>query len=64
MSASAIAAQDFVGVDVSKETLDVYHADTGKHCQIENTAAAAHELCLQLKKSQRTIMVVMEATGG
>ena len=64
MTLSVATAQVFVGVDVSKQTLDVYRTDTGKHCKIDNTPTATRELCLQLNQCQQQLMVVMEATGG
>ncbi len=41
----------FVGVDVSKFTLDIFSPDTGKSFRIENSEAAIQKLCLQLKKT-------------
>ena len=40
----------FVGVDVSKDTLDVYRPDTGEHIKIENTEVDINGLCKVLKK--------------
>lgn len=54
----------FVGVDVSKQTLDVYRSDTGEFSKIENSQQAIKELCLKFQKQKRTVMFVMEATGG
>ena len=54
----------FVGVDVSKATLDVYRPDTNQAWQIENSEEAIAEFCTQLEKKKRQIMVVMEGTGG
>ncbi len=54
----------FVGVDVSKATLDVYHPDTNQVVQIENSDEAIGVLCSMLQKKKRRIMVVMEGTGG
>ncbi len=54
---SAVKAQKiFVGVDVSKFTLDVFHPD--------NSEIAVEAFCRSLKKKRRSVMVVMEATGG
>lgn len=52
----------FVGVDVSKDTLDVYRPDTGEHIKIENTEVDINGLCKKLKK--KNVLVAMEATGG
>jgi transposase len=54
----------FVGVDVSKATLDVYRPDTKEVFKIENSDEAITLLCSQLKKEKRKVMVVMEGTGG
>jgi len=54
----------FVGVDVSKFTLDVFHPDTGELSKFDNTEVAVEEFCRSLKKKKRSVMVVMEATGG
>ena len=54
----------FVGVDVSKATLDVYRPDTNEIFQIENSDEAIAVLCSQLEKKKRKVMVVMEGTGG
>tara|TARA_R110002167_G_C12623904_1_gene646998 strand:+ start:247 stop:1209 length:963 start_codon:yes stop_codon:yes gene_type:complete len=54
----------FVGVDVSKATLDIYRADTKEALQIENSDEAIAVFCLQLEKKKRSVMVVMEGTGG
>ncbi len=54
----------FVGVDVSKATLDVYRPDTNEVVKIENSDEAIALLCSQLEKKKRTVIVVMEGTGG
>lgn len=54
----------FVGVDVSKATLDIYRPDTNEAWQIENSEEAIAGFCTQLEKKKRQIMVVMEGTGG
>lgn len=64
MSSNANASTIFVGVDVSKATLDVYRPDTKEFLKIENTDEAIIQLCSQLEKKKRQIMVVMEGTGG
>jgi len=53
----------FVGVDVSKATLDVHRPDTKEVFKIENSDEAIALLCSQLKKMKRKVMVVMEGTG-
>ena len=64
MISTAMTATIFVGVDVSKATLDVYRPDTKELLKIENNDEAIIELCSQLEKKKRQVMVVMEGTGG
>ena len=64
MSSIAKTAKIFVGVDVSKATLDVYRPDTKEFLKIENSDEAISVLCSQLEKKKRQVMVVMEGTGG
>lgn len=64
MSSNAIASTIFVGVDVSKATLDVYRSDTKEFLKIDNTDEAISLLCSQLEKKKRQVLVVMEGTGG
>jgi transposase len=54
----------FVGVDVSKDSLDIYRPDTDELIKIDNSETAVAQLCQQLQKKKRRLMVVMEATGG
>jgi transposase len=54
----------FVGVDVSKDSLDIYRPDTDELIKIDNSETAVAHLCQQLQKKKRRLMVVMEATGG
>ena len=64
MISIAKTAKIFVGVDVSKATLDVYQPDTKELMKIENSEDAIKSLCSQLEKKKRQVMVVMEGTGG
>jgi transposase len=64
MSSNANASTIFVGVDVSKATLDVYRPDTREFLKVENTDEAIIQLCSQLEKKKRQVLVVMEGTGG
>ena len=50
----------FVGIDVSKDTLDVYRPDTGENMKIQNTEVDINGLCKVLKK--KNVLVAMEAT--
>lgn len=54
----------FVGVDVSKFKLDVFHPDTGELVELDNTESAVDEFCQLLGKKELSVMVAMEATGG
>jgi transposase len=54
----------FVGVDVSKATLDIFRPDTKEDLQIENSDTAITAFCSELEKKKRQVMVVMEGTGG
>jgi len=53
----------FVGVDISKASLDFYLPYSKEAIRIENAIAPIDALCAKLKK-KRKLMVVMEATGG
>jgi len=64
MNSNAVASTIFVGVDVSKATLDVYRPDTKEFLKIENADGAISQLCSQLEKKKRRVFVVMEGTGG
>ena len=64
MKKHATSMRVFVGVDVSKDSLDVYRPDTAELIKIDNSEAAVADLCQQLQKKKRHLIVVMEATGG
>ena len=64
MKASKSNSRRFVGVDVSKFTLDVYRPDTRESIHIENSEDATEELCKKLKRKKKPVTVVMEATSG
>lgn len=64
MKKHATSVTIFVGVDVSKDTLDVYRPDTDELIKIDNSETAVADVCQQLQKNKRSLMVVMEATGG
>ncbi len=64
MNSKTTTKKIFVGVDVSKATLDIFRPDTKEDLQIENSDAAITEFCSELQKKKRQIMVVMEGTGG
>lgn len=53
----------WVGIDVSKATLDVYIRPIGKALKVANTEAEISQLVEQLKSYQINL-IVLEATGG
>jgi transposase len=52
-----------VGIDVGKDTLDIYIYELNKHWQVDNTLECVKSLVRQLKRYPLT-RVVVEATGG
>jgi transposase len=60
----SITEKIFVGVDVAKFKLDIFHPDKGEFAKIENTESAVEAFCQLLKKKDQPFMVAMEATGG
>lgn len=58
-------AQQWVGIDVSKRTLDVYVRPLGLSVQVANSDAGLRELLQALAAFRsETSLVVLEATGG
>lgn len=53
----------FVGIDVSKDALDVHVLPTGAHWQVSNDACGCADLLERLKALGETVLVVMEATN-
>lgn len=53
----------FVGIDVSKNTLDVHVLPTGAQWQVANDPAGCAQLVERLKPLGETALVVMEATN-
>jgi transposase len=53
----------FVGIDVSKSTLDVYVLPEGKHWQVSNDEVGCAQLIERLKPLGEAVLVVMEATN-
>lgn len=53
----------FVGIDVSKEVLDVYVLDSQEHWQVSNDQAGCASLVERLKPLGETMLAVMEATN-
>ena len=52
----SITEKIFVGVDVSKFKLDVFHPDTGALVKLDNTESAVDEFCQLLKKKALPVM--------
>jgi transposase len=57
------AAETFIGIDVSKATLDVHVLPGGEAWSVPNEDAAVRTLVARLAPLQATL-IVMEATGG
>ena len=53
----------FVGVDIAKDSLEIYLPFSKQNLSIENSLEAINDFCAIIKK-KRKLMVVMEATGG
>lgn len=53
----------FVGIDVSKDHLDVFFHPSGQSLQVENSQEGLHSLCDELLAAKADL-VVMEASGG
>lgn len=58
-----IRAEKFVGIDVSKSTLDVCIEPTGAMLQVAYDEAGVDQIVLQLQETKPTLIVI-EATGG
>lgn len=54
----------FVGIDVSKQSLDLYVRPAGKILQVPNTELGLVELGQHLPAPEQVARVVIEATGG
>ena len=55
--------QVFVGIDVSKDHLDIGVHPTGKTWQLVHDEAGKEQLCRELRKLKPDL-IVMEASGG
>ena len=58
-----MAADCFIGIDVSKETLDVHTLPDGNDFQFVNDPDGIKALCRKFSKFRPTL-VIIEATGG
>ena len=54
----------FVGIDVSKDHLDVHFLESAKHMVVENKTQAISKLIVKKISDPATTLVVLEATGG
>jgi transposase len=64
MNSSDNKAKIFVGVDVSKLSLDIYRPDRSEILKIANAEDAIELFCSKLSKQKDRIVFIMEATGG
>ena len=53
-----------IGVDVSKESLDVFVLPDKKYLQFENNTSGIEKLLKKVKASSEDALIVMESTGG
>ena len=53
----------FVGIDISKDRLDIAERPTGKSWSVNNDSQGIEELVQRMKKLQPEC-IVLEATGG
>lgn len=60
---SEIVVEQFVGIDVSKGTLDVHIAPSGKSLHVTHDDCGIGQI-LELLKEICPVLIVMEATGG
>ena len=54
----------FIGIDVSKDHLDVHFLESAKHVVVENKTQAISKLIVKKISDPATTLVVLEATGG
>ena len=54
----------YVGVDVSKSSLDVYRPDTKASIEFDNDLEGIKQFSKKLMRKKKRTVVVMEATGG
>jgi len=64
MKTTEVIYYTYIGVDVSKDKLDLYRSITKKSETITNEVESIEQFCKSLKKLKTPVMVVMEATGG
>ena len=54
----------FIGVDVASKKIDIYDSKTKQHACFENTSEDLQRFLRTIVRSKKSILVVMEATGG
>ena len=64
MSTNTSTVTVFVGIDVSKDHLDVHFLQSAKHMVVENKTQAISKLIVKKISDPATTLVVLEATGG
>jgi transposase len=64
MNTSAELAKFFVGVDISKATLDVYCPESRTVVKLDNSEEGIDRLCSKYAKKKDRVVFVMEATGS
>lgn len=64
MNSMTSSGPTFIGVDVSKHSLDVFLPPTNESFKIEYSEEQIDDLCRRLLQLKRQVVVVMEATGG
>ena len=53
----------YIGIDVSKDKLDIFNSSTGEFSQIKNDKKAIKEFISTLEFSKQTL-VIIDLTGG
>ena len=64
MKTTEVIDYTYIGVDVSKDKLDLYRSISKKSETLTNEVESIEQFCKSLKKLKTPVMVVMEATGG
>ena len=54
----------FIGLDVASKKIDIYDSKTKQHACFENTSEDLQRFLRTIVRSKKSILVVMEATGG
>lgn len=64
MTQETSSFRSFVGIDVAKQTLEVYVASSGARLTVENSAQAIERQLVRELRNLADVLVVVEATGG